>query len=82
MSKSKTSRAKDIMEFSFLVAFANDGTLDDWEIGFMKKLALADGVMDDKEKRVFRQIFSRVSKDGVDPETWADIERFRAEYGI
>lgn len=82
MTAEKDSRAKDIMSFSFLVAFANDGTLDAWEIDFMKKLALEDGVLDDQEKRVFRQIFSRISEEIVSADTWAEIQNFRAEFKI
>ena len=82
MTAEDTSRAKDIMQFSFLVAFANDGTLEEWEIDFMKKLALEDGVLDDKEKRVFQQIFSRISQESVSPDTWTEIQNFRKEFDI
>jgi len=82
MTNNKTSRAKDILNFSFWVAFANDGTLDEWEVQFMKNLALQDGVIDDKEKRVLQQIFSRVGENMVTPETWSEITKFRKEFKI
>lgn len=82
MSDEKKSQAKDIMSYSFLVAFANDGTLDTSEVEFMKRLALEDDVIDEKEKRVFRQIFSRISEDKVSVDTWAEITKFRREFDI
>ncbi len=82
MSKDNDSQANEIMNFAFLVAFANDGTLDDWEIKFMKDLALKDGVIDEAEKAVFRKIFWRLTEDKVSAEAWIEMKKFRAEYDI
>ena len=76
------SRANQIMNYSFLVAFANDGTLDKSEVEFMERLALKDGVIDDDEKQVFRSIFGRVSRGTVSEDTWEEICKFRIKYGI
>lgn len=82
MAEEQGSRAKDIMNYSFLVAFANDGTLDDGEIRFMKGLALKDGVIDEAEKSVFRKIFWRLTEDKVSAEAWIELTKFREEYDI
>lgn len=79
---SEEGKAKQIMSYSFLVAFANDGTLDKGEVEFMEKLALKDGVVDEEEKKVFRHIFSRVEKATVAEDTWQEICRFRKDYDI
>ena len=79
---SEDGKAKEIMNYSFLVAFANDGTLDKTEVQFMEKLALKDGFIDDEEKIVFQRIFGRVGEDSVSEDTWQEILNFREKYGI
>ncbi len=76
------SRAGDIQRYSFLTVFANDATIDADELAFMQRLALADGKVDDREREVLRDIFSRVSEDTVAPEVWAEIQSFQSIYGI
>ena len=79
---SENGKAKQIMNYSFLVAFANDGTLDSQELEFMKKLALRDGVVDDEEKTVLQKIFDRAYKGSISEETKQEIESFRKEFDI
>jgi tellurite resistance protein len=71
-----------IMRYSFLVAFANDGTVDADELAFIKRLALRDGIVDAREREVLSQIFSRVSEAGAGPEVWREIQEFKREHGI
>ncbi|MBL6752607.1 MAG: hypothetical protein ISP90_19000 [Nevskia sp.] len=71
-----------IMRYSFLVAFANDGTIDGDELAFIKRLALRDGVVDDGERDVLSRIFARVSQAGVAPEVWQELQAFKQEHGI
>ena len=80
--KPESSNASKIAGYSFLVAFANDGTMDRAELERFKELALSDGVVDDEEKLVLRKVFARVSEEKVGPEIWAEIQRFRANHGI
>ncbi len=70
------------MRYSFLVAFANDGTVDADELSFIKRLALKDGVVDDDERSVLSQIFSRVSAQTVVPDVWRDIQDFKRDHQI
>lgn len=70
------------MRYSFLVAFANDGTVDADELAFIKRLALRDGVIDEHERSVLSQVFSRVSEQSAAPEVWKDIQDFKREHQI
>ena len=74
------SRAREIMNYSFLVAFANDGTIDEGELGFIKRLALKDGVIDEQEKEVLTRIFDRLDADSMSPTVRDEIEKFREEF--
>ena len=82
MSGEKDSRARDIRDFTFLVAFADADFLDDFELEVIKNLALEDGVIDDEEKKVLRVIFDRLTKDQTSGETWKEIKRFRRRFNI
>jgi hypothetical protein len=75
-------RAGDIMRYSFLQVFADDGTIDEAELAFMKRLALEDHEVDDAERRILGGIFERVKQDAVTPEVWAEIQEFKLEHGI
>ena len=79
---SNRSRAKDLIGYSFLVVFANDHTIDEKELAMIERLALEDGVVDEAEKQVLRNIFSRVDKDSLAEKVWDEIERFRKSNDI
>ena len=76
------SNAIEIMEYSFLVVFANDGHLDEAELQMIERLALADRRVDDKEREVMRNIFARARKAGVSEEVEAELQHFCARYDI
>jgi len=59
------SRARELAGYSFLVVFANDRTIDDAELAMLERLALEDGVVDDAEREVLRNIFNRVTPEQV-----------------
>ena len=80
--KPNSSNASKIAGYSFLVEFANDGTLDEAELQRFKELALSDGVVDEEEKHVLGKVFARVSQEKVTPKIWAEIQSFRAAHGI
>ena len=44
-----------------LVVFANDSIADEREVAMLKRLALEDGVVDDAEKEVLRNVIARVA---------------------
>ena len=71
-----------ILQYSFLKVFADDEMIDAGEWAMLKKLALADGVVDAQERMVLAKIFDRVDPKSLDPKVREEIERFRAEHGI
>ena len=76
------SAAQEILSYSFLRVFANDGVIDAAELAMIERLALRDGVIDRKERAVLGRIFDRVDTDKLEPEVLRDIEAFREEYDI
>ncbi|MCG8598979.1 MAG: hypothetical protein MI807_02455 [Verrucomicrobiales bacterium] len=78
----ESSAARRLTAYSYLVAFANDGTLDEAELQLLEKMALEDGVIDEEEKRVLELLFNRVSKETVSEAVWKEINRFRDEHDI
>jgi hypothetical protein len=71
-----------IMQYSFLHVFANDGLIDQHELQMLERLALQDGVIDDRERSVLTQVFARVNAAELDPEVWAEIQRFKTQFEI
>jgi len=82
MVMSSESGAKQLMGYSFLVVFANDGTISEEELKMLERIALEDKVVDEEEKRVLRTIFSRAEKTQLSPEVSEDIKKFRQKYDI
>jgi hypothetical protein len=76
------SAADDLIRYSFLSLFANDGTINEEELQFIKQMALRDCVIDDSEKKVLRNIFFRAERNGLDPAVAQEIAEFKLEYGI
>lgn len=77
-----TSRAKDLVGYSFLVAFANDDTIDEAELAFLERLALEDAVVDEPEREALRSIFERVDERRTAAAVIEEMKRFRDRYGI
>jgi hypothetical protein len=71
-----------ILQYSFLKVFADDEMIDANEWAMLKKLALADGVVDTQERMVLAKIFDRVDPKSLEPQVREEIEAFRAEHGI
>jgi hypothetical protein len=62
------TEARDYLEMSFqsIQCFSNDGKLDAYELGKILAIAERDGVIDQNEIRVLRNIISRVKPHEVD----------------
>ena len=71
-----------IMQYSFLSVFAKDGVIDAEELGMLERLALRDGQVDDEERAVLSKVFARVTEQTAEPIVWAEIQRFKREFGI
>ncbi len=78
----KKSRAKELMNYSFLVVFANDETISESELHLMEKLALEDGIVDEAEKEKLRNIFSRADRDKISAQVEKEIQQFREKHKI
>ncbi|MDX2226520.1 MAG: hypothetical protein SFY92_05405 [Verrucomicrobiae bacterium] len=77
-----TSEAKSIMGYSFLHVFAKANRIDQDELAFIERLALRDGLVDENEKQILHNIFSRVSQETEPAEVWEEICRFKKQFGI
>jgi hypothetical protein len=71
-----------IMQYSFLRVFADDGTISADELAMFERLALQDGVVDEKERSVLATIFARVNAQNVSAEVLEGIARFKAQHQI
>jgi len=71
-----------IMQYSFLHVFANDGLIDRDELQMLERLALQDGIVDDKERDVLSRVLARVNPQTVDPAVRDEIQRFKTQFGI
>lgn len=62
------TEARDYLEMSFqtIQCFSNDGKLDAHELGKILAIAEKDGVIDQNEFRVLRNIISRIKPHEVD----------------
>jgi len=74
------SRAKELIAYAYLHAFANDGTLDDHELEFMKKLALKDGVIDDEEARAIHRLLDHLEGHAISTKVASTLGAFRQLY--
>ena len=71
-----------MIQYSFLKVFADDEMIDAGDWAILKKLALADGVVDENERMVLSKIFDRVDPRSLEPKVREEIESFRAEHGF
>lgn len=63
--------------------FTDDGTLDISEVNRLVNIALEDDKkVDDEEKRVLNNVFSKVSQSEVSQETWDRIKEVKIKYDI
>lgn len=76
------SKAREILNYSFLTALADDGVIDDGELIYIKSLAMADGVLDEAEKGALRRIFSLVDATRLSPAVRSEFYRFRDLYDL
>ncbi len=63
--------------------FTDNGTLDLHEVNRLVNIALEDdNQIDDEEKRVLNNVFSKVTQSEVTEETWSRIQEVKAKYQI
>ena len=73
---------RDYLEMSFqsINCFADDGKLDAEELKKIFAIAKRDGVVDDNERRVLRNIISRIKPEEMDEAMRDALEEFRQEF--
>jgi tellurite resistance protein len=78
------AESRDYLEIAFrsIECFTNDGKLKVDELDKLVEVALRDGVVDENEKRVLRNILRRLKTDELTPAMLAKIENVRAQIGI
>ncbi|MDX1342550.1 MAG: hypothetical protein R3309_04530 [Reinekea sp.] len=64
------TESRDYLEMTFrsIECFADDGKLDADELMTIANIALRDGVVDDNEKRVLKNIIARLNPEELDDE--------------
>lgn len=76
------SKAREIVNYAFLVALADDGLIDDGELTYIKSLALADGALDEEERTALRRVLSLVEEKNLSPVAQAEFRRFRSQHAL
>lgn len=78
------SESRDYLEMSFhsIECFSNDGKLDADELGKIIAIAERDGVVDQNEIRVLKNIISRIKPDEVDAAMQARLAELADRHGI
>ena len=76
------SKARELLNYSFLVALADDGVIDDGELVYIKSLALADGALDEDEKLALKRIFSLVDEKRLSPVVQTEFQKFRIQHNL
>ena len=71
----KESSTSVEMVFRTIQCFSNDGVLDVDELDQIVDIALIDGVLDDKERRVLKEIIMNLSSRDLTPELWERVEQ-------
>ena len=77
------SENRDYLEMSFqsIQCFSNDGKLDAHELGKILAIAEKDGVIDQNEIRVLRNIISRIKQHEVDEAMRQKLAEISAKVG-
>lgn len=79
-----TKESRDYLEMAYrsIECFTNDGKLKVDELKQLLDIALRDGVVDDNERRVLRNIFSRLTPAELTPEMTQAIAAVRTRAGL
>lgn len=78
------SESRDYLEMSFhsIQCFTNDGKLDAGELGKILAIAEKDGVIDQNEIRVLRNIIARIKPHEVDEAMKSKLMEISKKVGI
>jgi DnaJ-domain-containing protein 1 len=75
---------RDYLELTYrsINCFSNDGKLDVKELDSLVQIALRDGVVDENEKRVLRNIIERLSDTDLTKEMRDKVQQLRRELDL
>lgn len=79
-----SKESRDYLEIAFrsIECFTNDGVLQVDELDELLKIALRDGVVDDNEKRVLKNIISRLTPSELTTEMQQKIHQIQTIYSL
>ena len=76
------SKAREMLNYAFLTAMVDDGIIDENELLYIKNLALADGILDEAEKKAMKRIISLVDENNLSDTARKEFARFREQYKL
>ncbi|OZG71796.1 hypothetical protein BTA51_19405 [Hahella sp. CCB-MM4] len=78
------AESRDYLEMTFrsINCFSNDGKLDASELGAIFDIAKRDGVVDQNEIRVLRNIISKVKPHEIDAAMLEKLNEIKNEIGL
>ena len=78
------TESRDYLEMTFrsIECFADDGRLDADELMTIANIALRDGVVDENEKRVLKNIIDRLNPDELDAQLKSKIDGLTALFDL
>jgi hypothetical protein len=71
-----------MLRYSLRRAFADNSGMSADELAMIERLALRDGIVDDREREILSRVFARLDEQNVPKEVWEEIGRFKAQHGI
>lgn len=78
----ESSKARELIGYSFLVVFANDEQISGDELAMLEKLALEDHQIDEAERDALKRIFARADRETIAEQVMTEIDRSKNQYGI
>ena len=76
------SKAREMLNYAFLTALADDGVIDENELLYIKNLALADGILDEAEKSAMQRIISLVDENNLSDTARKEFVKFCEHYKL
>lgn len=76
------SSSDEMRRYADFHVFRNDGTIDAWELRQLLTLAFKDKKIDETERGVLHDVFSRVTQNSVEPAVWQWMNEIRTIHNI
>ena len=76
------SKSREMLNYAFLNALADDGVIDENELLYIKNLALADGILDEAERSAMKRIIALVDENNLSATARKEFTRFLEQYEL